>query len=195
MRIGLIGPTDLGTLAEFIQMPVETIEQKAAQIGKIVAKSGHELWVNIEDKGVLLAAARAYKQRGGRKLVVLSPQRGEPWPLVEGREMKALADEILPTENWFFANYWVVSRVDVVICAGQSPGTLGELKDLTWDTKLDTGVLRTLVAIKELLRGKKLVPEIEQANKDKLVYIDTVGELPGVLRGISDPSKEPDSSA
>ena len=79
-------------------------------------------------------------------------------------------------------NYNVVAIPDICICVGLSAGTLSELAYIKWDHQLKCGNLKRLIAIKELLRNRKLLPEIEVDIKKVLTYINKVEELKQILK-------------
>ncbi len=180
LKTGLIGPTNLQKISKLTSKPVDFFLEKAEEIGRILAESGSELWVN-SDKGMLSRVAQSYKKNKGKKLVVLWPARAEPWPNEQAKPYIREADKIRNEANWFWANYDVVSLPDVSICAGLSAGTLSELAYIKWNYQLGRGNLKKLVAVRELLRGERLPPEIEFDIREILVYIKRTNELKDVL--------------
>lgn len=180
LKIGIIGPTNIQKLSELTLKPVDFFLRKAEKIGKILAENGAELWIN-GDKGMLVGIARAYRKNNGKKLVILWPQRPEPWPSEHTRPYIKYADEIRKEPNWFWSNYNVVALPDICICVGLSAGALSELAYIKWNYQFKIGNLKKLIAIKELLRGGKLPPEIEFDIKGIITYINQVEELKKVL--------------
>jgi hypothetical protein len=81
LKVGIIEPTNLVKLSTLTGKPQEFFIDRAAEIGKALAESRCELWVN-SDGGMLAEVAQAYKRGGGSSLVVLSPANPEPWPIV-----------------------------------------------------------------------------------------------------------------
>lgn len=180
MKVGVIGPTDLDKLVDLMGGSQEAFLGKAAQIGRILAETECcELWVN-PDGGMLAAVAEAYKDAGGKKLVVLVP-KARPWPITHIQTHAARADKIVNVADWFHANYQVVSTTDVCICVGLSAGVHTELGYIKWDAQFQCGNLQTLIVIKELVRGGVLPPEIEANIGERIHYINTVDELPDAL--------------
>lgn len=176
LKIGIIGPSNLEKISKLTAKPVEFFIQRAGEIGGIIAKAGCDLWINA-DAGMTILIAKAYKENQGENLTILFPVKGEPWPLDHIHEFKRYADHIKEEPNWFWANYNVVSQPDLCLCVGLSAGTLSELAYIKWDHKLKCGRLKKLLAIRELLRGGSLPPEIEVDIKEKLVYLDTTKDL------------------
>ena len=146
-----------------------------------MAETDCELWVN-SDKGMLVGIARAYKKFGGKKLVVLYPDKGEPWPKEHAKPYIKHCDELRKELNWFWSNYNITVLPDIVVCVGLSAGTLSELGYIKWNYQLNVGKMRTLLAIKELLRGGKLPEEIEVDIKGMTTYLDKTKQLKGFLR-------------
>jgi hypothetical protein len=184
LKVGIIGPTNLQKLSKLTKKPVRFFLGRAQKMGKLLAEAGCEIWVN-SDKGMAEKIARAYKKSGGKKLVILYPRKGEPWPNEHAKPYIKYADEIRKEPNWFWTNYNVTALPDVGVCAGLSAGTLSELAYIKWNYKLKRGNLKKLIAIREFLRGRKLPPEIEVDIKKILVYIKTVEELKPLLEKFS----------
>ena len=105
-------------------------------------------------------------------LVVLSPANPEPWPIEHTRPYAESADHLRKEPNWFLANYNVVSLPDLCLCVGLSAGTLSELAYVKWNHQFQCGNLRRIIAIRELLRGGQLPPEIEIDIADMVTYVD-----------------------
>lgn len=187
LRVGIIGPANIQKISKLTRRPADFFLQKGEQIGKILAKAGYELWVN-SDKGMLAKIARSYKKNNGKKLVVLYPDKGEPWPKEHTEPYKKYADEIRKEPNWFWSNYNVVSLPDLCICAGLSAGGLSELAYIKWNWKLNCGNLKKLIAIRELLRDSKLPPEIEFDIKEIVIYINKTEDLKQLLEKFSKPA-------
>ncbi|PJE69445.1 MAG: hypothetical protein COU98_02020 [Candidatus Staskawiczbacteria bacterium CG10_big_fil_rev_8_21_14_0_10_38_10] len=183
LKIGVIAPTNIKKLSKLTNKSVSFFIDKTKEIGKILAEIDCELWVN-SDKGIIFEIAKSYKKNKGKKLVVLYPGKGEPWPNIHTEPYKRYADELRKEKNWFWANYNIIALTDICICAGLSAGVLSELAYIKWNCQLKRGNLRKLIAIKELLRSKKLPPEIEVDIKDKLIYIKRVEQLKKTIKNI-----------
>jgi len=184
LKVGIIGPTNLRKLSKLTKKPVKFFLGRAEKIGELLAEAGCELWVN-SDRGMVENVARSYKQNNGKKLVILYPGKAEPWPNKHARPYKKNADVLRKEPNWFWANYNVTALPDLCICAGLSAGTLSELAYIKWNYQLKRGNLKRLIAIKELLRDRKLPPEIEVDVKKILVYINKAEELKPILKEFS----------
>lgn len=180
IKIGIIGPTNIPKLSELTKKPKEFFLERAELIGKILAAANTELWIN-SDQGMLVAIGRAYKELGGKKCVVLYPDKGEPWPKDHATPYIKYADKIRKELNWFWSNYSVTAEVDICICVGLSAGTLSELAYIKWNYQFKCGKLKKLVAIKELLRGGELPPEIEVEIKEITQYVNKTEELKDAL--------------
>lgn len=181
LKVSIIGPTNIQKLSRLTEKPAGFYILKAKEIGKILAGIECELWVN-SDKGMAASIASSYKKSGGKKLVILYPAKGEPWPNKHARPYIKYADELRREPNWFWTNYNVTALPDVCICVGLSAGTLSELAYIKWNHQLKRGKLKKLIAIKELLRDKKLPPEIEVDVKKILVYLGKTEELKKFLK-------------
>ena len=184
LKVGIIGPANIPKISRLTGKPAEFFLNKGEQIGKILAETGYELWVN-SDKGMLAKIARSYKKNNGKKLVILYPGKGEPWPKKHAEPYRKYADEVRKEANWFWSNYNVVSIPDLCICAGLSAGGLSELAYIKWNYSLKCGNLKKLIAVKELLRGGKLPPEIEFDIRKISIYINKTEELKQLLEKLS----------
>ncbi len=178
--VGVIGPTNTQKFSKLMGRTQDFLLERAKLIGEILAKSNCELWVN-SDKGMLVAIARAYKGSGGKKCVVLYPDKGEPWPKEHATPYVRYADELRKEPNWFWSNYNVVALPDICICVGLSAGTLSELAYIKWNCQFKCGNLKKLVAIKELLRGETMPAEIEEEIREIIHYLEKVEDLNNFL--------------
>jgi len=179
-KISIIGPTHLEKLSRLTNRPLSFFLAKSRMLGKIIAESEAELWANA-DKGMVHQVALAYKESGGRKLVILFPKESSPWPIDHAKPFRDYADELKEEANWFWTNYNLVSQPDICLCTGLSSGTLSELSYIKWDHLFKKGRLKKLVAIEELLRGGHLPLEIEVDIPEKLIYLKRVEQLSGYL--------------
>lgn len=179
-KVGVIGPTNVPKVAKITGKPQEFFLEKAESIGKVLAEKNCEVWVN-SDKGMLVAVGRAYKEAGGKKLVVLYPEKGEPWPKEHAKPYVRYADELRKEPNWFWSNYNVVTLPDLCVCAGLSAGTLSELAYIKWNRQLGCGNLKKLLGVAELLRDNRFPPEIEIDIKDIIEYIPRAEDLKNFL--------------
>lgn len=183
-KIGIIGPTNIQKLTKLTKKPATFYINKAKEIGKLLAGFNCEVWVN-SDKGMANIISMAYKKNGGKKLVILYPHRPLPWPDKHARPYKKYADKLKKEPNWFWTNYNVVAQPDLCLCVGLSAGTLSELAYIKWNYQLKRGGLKKLIAVKELLREKRLPPEIEIDIKKILTYINKVNDLKRILEKYS----------
>ena len=180
IKVGIIGPTNIPKLSKLTGKSQDFLLEKAQLIGKILAETDCELWIN-SDKGMLVAIGRAYKDFGGEKLVILYPDKGVPWPKDHTKPYIKNADEIRKEPNWFWSNYNVTALPDLCVCAGLSAGTLSELAYIKWNYQLKCGNLKKLIVIQELLREDKLPPEIEVDIKDIVQYVTKTEDLRSLL--------------
>lgn len=184
IKVGVIGPTDLQELGRVLRQPEEFLLTRAAVVGRLIAERGCDLWVN-SDGGMLAAVARAYKGHGGRRLVMLYPWKPIPWPIAHAEEYVKIADEVIRPNDWFDANYAVVSEPEVCVCMGLSPGTQGELSYIRWDEKFQTGNLKMLVVIRELLQEGRLPSMFAQRLRPLLQYVATAEGLEQALQQVN----------
>lgn len=173
-KVGIIGPTNIVNMSMCIDKPKEIILEILEDIGKTLALLDCELWVN-SDKGTLSEIAKAYKMSGGKKLVVLYPKNGKPWPKGHTEPYKKIADEIREEKDWFYCNYNVVSLPDVCVCVGLSPGTFSELAYINWNQRLKCGNSKRLIGVRDLLRNHKFPIEFETELKDFIFYTNSWG--------------------
>ena len=185
IKVGIIGPTNLPKLSKLTNKSKDFLLKKAQTIGKIIAEKDCELWIN-SDKGMLVAVGRAYKKFGGKKLVVLYPDKGEPWPKKHALPYIRYADELRKEKNWFWSNYNVTALPDLCICVGLSAGTLSELAYIKWNYTLKRGKLKKLIGIKELLRDGKFPLEIEVDIKEIIQYVGRAEDLGDLLKKLKE---------
>jgi hypothetical protein len=181
IKVGIIGPTNILKLSRLTNKPKEFFLEKAKFIGKTLAELNAELWIN-SDQGMLAAIGRSYDKFGGKKCVVLYPDKGVPWPKAHAASYLKNADEIRIEQDWFWTNYNVTSKVDICICVGLSAGTLSELAYIKWNYQFNCGNMKKLIAIKELLRDGRLPPEIDIEIKKITQYVNHAEDLGDVLK-------------
>jgi len=174
MKVGVIGPTNITNLSLCLGKNESVILGILDQIGKALAELDCELWVN-SDGGTLARVATEYKRFGGKKLVILYPEKGEPWPKGHADPYKSRADVVREEKDWFYCNYNVISLPDICVCVGLSPGTFSELAYINWDQRLNCGNCKKLVGIMDLLRGGKFPEEFEAELKDFIFYTNSWG--------------------
>lgn len=174
----------MGKLAHLTRKPLGFFLKKAEVIGCVLAQLDCELWVN-SDGGMIKYVARSYHKYGGRRLVMLFPKKGEPWPNTHTKIHLEHADVLSPQKNWFWANYAVVTIPDVCICVGLSAGTLSELAYIKWNCQFSSGNMKRLVAVQELMRGGRLPLEIEVEVRHVLTYVKKAEGLSGVFKKLS----------
>ena len=189
MIVGVIGPTNMSQQAQLCNSSQEVLTERGALVGQILAEAGKELWVNA-DGGMLKIVAQSYKQHGGKKLVMILPRRGFPWPIDHAKPYAKIADELRRPKDWFAANLEVVSEPELCVCVGLSAGTMSELSYIRWNIELlEKGNLKGLIAVRELLRDGELPPEYESVLTPVLRYVETVEKLGLVLEEYQEASK------
>jgi predicted Rossmann-fold nucleotide-binding protein len=181
LKVGIIGPTNMKKLSKLTGKPEAFFLKKAEVVGNLLASHGCDVWVN-SDGGMVSGVAHAYKEAGGKNLVMLYPKKGEPWPNKHAKPHVRNADKLKILPNWFWTNYQVVTAPDVCICVGLSSGTLSELAYIKWNHQFNRGRLKHLVVLQELVRGRRIPPEIEVEVKDILLYCKSMRALDVTLK-------------
>lgn len=184
LKVGIIGPTNMKKLSKLTGKSEDFFLKRAEIVGEILALHGCEVWVN-SDGGMISAVAKAYKKAGGKQLVMLYPKKGEPWPNKHAQPYIRSADKLSKQPNWFWANYQVVSIPDICICVGLSAGTLSELAYVKWNIQFNKGQLKQLIVLQDLVRSKRIPPEIEVEVKNILLYLKNTKELSDTLLNFS----------
>lgn len=184
LKVGIIGPTNMKKLSKLTGKPEDFFLKRAEAVGKTLASHGCEVWVN-SDGGMVSGVAKAYKKAGGKRLVMLYPRKGEPWPNKHAKPHTQHADKISRQPNWFWANYQVVTAPDICLCVGLSAGTLSELAYIKWNCQFNRGRLKQLVVLQDLVRDKKIPPEIEVELQGILLYCKSIKELDTFLSRFS----------
>ena len=180
LKVGIIGPTNMRKLVKLTGKSEQFFLKKADSVGKMLAAHRCELWVN-SDGGMIREVAVAYKNAGGGRLVMLYPKKGEPWPNKHVKSHTRIANKLNRQQNWFWTNYQVVSIPELVVCVGLSAGTLSELAYIKWNRQFKRGNLKRLIVLQELVRGKRIPPEIEVEIKGILVYLKKTEELKRII--------------
>jgi len=67
LKVGIIGPTNIQKLSHLTKKSEDFFLGRAEVIGKILAETGCEMWVN-SDKGMIHDVGRFYKKNNGKKL-------------------------------------------------------------------------------------------------------------------------------
>lgn len=184
LKIGIIGPTNMGKLIHLMKKSRGFFLQGAEAIGRALAQLDCELWVN-SDGGMINYIARSYQRHGGKRLVMLYPKKGEPWPNTHTKVHLRHADALSPQRDWFWANYAVVTIPDVCVCVGLSAGTLSELAYMKWNCQFSQGNTKLLIAIQELIRRGRLPLEIEIEVRHILTYVKKANGLARVFKNLS----------
>lgn len=179
-KVGIIGPTNISKLSKVTRKPKDFFLKRAQIIGQIIAENNCELLIN-SDQGMLVAIGRAYRNAGGKKCIVLYPNKGEPWPKEHAEPYVKYAHELRKEKNWFWSNYNVTALPDICVYVGHSAGGLSELAYIKWNRQLKCGNLKKLIVIKELVRDGKLPLEIEADIKDIVQYVNKAEDLKNAL--------------
>ncbi|MDD5555904.1 MAG: hypothetical protein PHN82_01505 [bacterium] len=145
MKVAVIGPSDIDTVARAAGVGAGLIREAAAETGRLLAAAGHELVV-CPDRGVAVIAAAAYKEAGGRRLRGLIPTAGDAAAGSPGRVQRnrPLCDEVLEDLTWYEQHSRLVRLADAMICIGMSCGTVCEIAWTKWTKRIPVLVIRGL---------------------------------------------------
>lgn len=147
MRIAIIGPTAIETVAAAGGWSAEECRRLAAQAGEELAARGHELVV-VPDRGVGLIAAEAYRRAGGPKVIGLIPRGGSNLQarIAECEQHRDLCDVVVDDLTWDEQHPRLCQLADALLCIGLSCGTIAEIAWTKWTGYKPVFVLRELVS-------------------------------------------------
>ncbi|MCX6354285.1 MAG: hypothetical protein NTZ78_05200 [Candidatus Aureabacteria bacterium] len=168
MRIAIIGPSNIDKVALAVGIAPDRIREAAAEAGRMLAVSGHELIV-VPDQGVPVIAAGAYREAGGKNISGLIPTSGHSakGSTTRVQRNKILCDDSRDDLTWCEQHSRLVELADAMVCVGLSCGTICEIAWTKWTRKIPVYILRSL--------STRVPPEIE-AETD-LRYRDSIGEI------------------
>jgi predicted Rossmann-fold nucleotide-binding protein len=172
MKIAVIGPSNIERVAGAAGVDPGKIRKNAADAGRAIATSGHELVV-VPDQGVPVIAARAYRDAAGRRVLGLIPTSGHSAKGATSRVQRnsSLCDESYRDLTWYEQHSKLVKVADAMLCVGVSCGTICEIAWTKWTKKIPVFVLNGL--------GSRIPPEIEAETDVR--YIDRPGEAIDIL--------------
>jgi len=168
MRVAIIGPSNIDRVSHAAGIAPDRIRDSAAEAGRMLAASGHELIV-VPDQGVPVIAAAAYREAGGKKISGLIPTSGHSakGSTTRVQRNKILCDDSRDDLTWCEQHSRLVELTDAMVCVGLSCGTICEIAWTKWTKRIPVFLLRSL--------SSRIPPEIE-AETD-LRYCDSIGEI------------------
>jgi len=109
---------------------------------------------------------------------MLSTDNDSDWETKPYKKYEQEADILIKKDSWHDLLLSLVTDSDVVICAGLSAGSMVKLGYMKWNYQEGKGV-KTLIGIKELLRGEQFPPEFNDM-KD-IIQVISIKELSSFL--------------
>lgn len=172
MKVAIIGPSNIDTVARAAGIAPELIREAAEAAGRKLAEAGHELVV-VPDQGVAVIAAEAYRGARGRRLLGLIPGSGDS---AEGATSRVnrnsrMCDDTHRGLTWHEQHSRIVELTDAMICVGMSCGTMCEIAWTKWTKRIPIYIIRNLFSA--------IPPEI--AAETDLRYCDSVGDAVAAL--------------
>ncbi len=176
MRIGIIGPTDIGLTSRAAGLDPAVCERTATAAGEGLAQRGHTLLV-VPDRGVALLAAQAYRAAGGARLIGIIPHGGTSAQAATSccEAHRYFCHETVEELRWTEQHERICQLSDVLLCIGLSCGTLAEIAWTKWVGGTPAVVIRPLVS--------GIPPEV-QAETD-LHWVEDLSGFFGFLDGLA----------
>ena len=172
MRVSILGPTNMEKFMELTGLSPIAVEKKAEAIGKAIAMAGHELVCVFNYSGMVKLVGDAYKRAGG-KLHMLVATSDADWDVDLYEHHIAEADVVEECGTWNDVLLRLVSKSDIVVCAGMSSGVLVELGYIKWNLQDSRGGVQEVIGVSDLLREGVIVPEIALGLERVLVYAES----------------------
>lgn len=180
MKVSILGPTNIEKFSKIVGISLEETKKISKELGKIIAKSNHEIVVVFNYSGMLRLIGDSYKENEGEKLTMLYTENDYDWDVNCYMDNLKEANNKIRKQSWHDMLLSLIKDSDVVVCAGLSAGGLVELGYMKWNKQEGKGKVKTLIGIKEFLRDGKFPPEIEFDLRD-IIKICSVSELGKVL--------------
>ncbi len=162
----LIGPGDVAYYyEELLGMDRETLTEEIERIAEVLVKAHVEL-VLLPDKGICFEVAKAYKGRGGTRVIGTVPFQDKTFSIehlkpymnatvkVDGQERK-IFDEFIDTGTWYEQDLIMALFGDAILYLGTSLGSMRELTAAYYLYKLIGGKKKGVD-----IEGKKIHPAI-----------------------------------
>jgi hypothetical protein len=181
MKVSLIAPSNVEKLSSIIGKPIGEIETISKEVGRILARSCCQLVVIFDHNGVRALVADSFKENGG-ELEMLYTKNDYDWH-VNASMMGHLEEADIRTEkaSWHDMLLSLVKDSDLVVCAGLSAGVFAEIGYMKWDYEQNTGKVKALIGIEELLPDGKFPKEISYDAVGKLLEVSSVKGLPKAI--------------
>jgi len=161
MRIGIIGPGEVGKYCERAKISKEHYEEVVARLAKSVADSGNEIIIAPDKGSTSELFAQNYLSSNGRKVLEIVPlddkQFGYEW-------INTGLGQNINCGTWRNQPETLCENSDVIICIGWGGGTLAEIYYTRW-----FGKVKRVYVVKELIDGK--LPKSLEATFKILEYI------------------------
>ncbi len=172
MKIVMLGTGDLTKIPRFTKISEEKLKKLIIDLGKLIAKKGHEL-VIIPDRGIPTEVAKVYKEKDGKKVYGLVPTKDQEYGVRHIEPYFHLLDEKIDVDSWYDADGKIASSGDVCIVVGMSPGIMREVTVLKYHYKYLES--KTKVIWFKNTISSKIPKEIEE--EIPITYIRSIREL------------------
>ncbi len=166
MRIGIIGPTQVGRFLDINKFAEHNYSHFIHQLAEFLAKTDDELLVVPEPTAAPVNLGLIYRDLGGKKVVGLMPDHDEE--LGYNWLDTKLVDETISCGTWRNQPEAFCENSDVLLMIGLSPGTMAELCYAKW------------FKVKKIIIFKKWISALihpEVTSGLNVVYIESIEEL------------------
>jgi hypothetical protein len=157
MRIGIIGPTKLGSLEEINKDSLKIIKG----LSKVIARSGNEIIITPDKGSVSELFAKEYIKNGGKKVYSIIPledkEFGYSWINLD-------LGEKINCGTWRNQPEKLNEETDLLLCLGYAEGVLVEIAYSKWFKP------KPVKIIKELIFGKLPKDSVRKINLEYISY-------------------------
>jgi len=176
MRISLLGPGDLTKILRFTKLSEQEINKLIEDIGKLIAKKGHEI-VIIPNKGIPLEITKAYKKNKGKRVYGIVPTKDKDFGISHIEPYLQFIDEKIEVDTWYEAASKIASSGEACIVVGLSPGVIRALAVIKFHYKYRASETK-IILFKNTI-SSPLHPEIEE--EIPITYISSIKELENLI--------------
>ncbi|MBD3354886.1 hypothetical protein GF361_02785 [Candidatus Woesearchaeota archaeon] len=179
MRVSIVGVGDITKLERFAGMNSEDVQRLIKNVSKLLVEKDAEV-VIIPDRGIPVEIAKTYKELGGKKILGVVPVNDIKYGIKHIEENLDMLDEKIEVNSWYDADGEIAAAGDYCICVGMSAGVMRDISVLKYHYKYLESETK-LIVFENTMSGK-IAPEIEEAFRDKLFYINSFDELKTLLK-------------
>ncbi|MCL4380930.1 hypothetical protein M1141_01500 [Candidatus Marsarchaeota archaeon] len=172
MKISIISTGDPSKIVKYSRMNAEELSQLSNDIGKLLAKKGHEL-ILVPDKGLHTEIAEAYKKNKGKKIYGMIPKNDTKFGIDNTKPYIRLVDEKIEYEHWFDVDGEIAASGDICLAVGLSPGIMRQICALKYHYKFFNS--KTKLIWFENTISQPIQKEIQE--EVPIIYVNSISDL------------------